>query len=111
MAITKHLHGDLLDTLELVLEFLDNYVDVVDGDYGEPAPNRAMRLHSELSQCVERLERDIRREQQAPVVKTEEWKKAAIIRVLSAAYRSDAATQPSMDRLARGILFAIEERV
>ncbi len=25
-------------------EFLEPFVDVIDGDYGEPAPNKAMRL-------------------------------------------------------------------
>ena len=37
--------SDLLDEIE---EFLDNHSDVVDGSYGEPAPNKAMSLLSAL---------------------------------------------------------------
>lgn len=33
-----------LDVLNEVAEFLDGYSDVVDGDDGAPAPNRAMSL-------------------------------------------------------------------
>lgn len=35
-----------------VLEFLDGQVDVVDGSYGEPAPNRAMTLTSEIKEAL-----------------------------------------------------------
>lgn len=38
----------MYDAIEEALEFIDGYVDVVDGDYGQPAPNRAMRLQSTL---------------------------------------------------------------
>lgn len=37
--------SDLLDRIE---EFLDNYVDVNDGDDGRPVPNRAMSLLSDV---------------------------------------------------------------
>lgn len=36
--------GMLLD----LLEYLDGHSDVVDGDYGQPAPNKAMRLVQEI---------------------------------------------------------------
>ena len=42
----------LEDLLERCAEFIDGYVDVVDGDYGEPEPNRAMRLMSEIRELV-----------------------------------------------------------
>lgn len=42
----------LEDLLERCAEFLDGYVDVVDGDYGQPEPNKAMRLVSEIREVV-----------------------------------------------------------
>lgn len=33
-------------------EFLDGYSDVVDGDYGEPAPNAAMSLLSAINEEI-----------------------------------------------------------
>jgi len=44
--------GEVLDTLTECAEFLDNYVDVVDGDYGEPAPNKAMRVRSHVEDSI-----------------------------------------------------------
>lgn len=38
----------LLAALEEVEDFLDNRADVVDGSYGEPAPNREMQLLQEV---------------------------------------------------------------
>lgn len=38
----------LRGTLGEIIECLDQYADVEDGDYGHPAPNRAMTLLSEL---------------------------------------------------------------
>lgn len=49
--------GELLDTLVECSEFLDNYVDVLDGDYGEPRPNRAMSLHSRVESAIAIVER------------------------------------------------------
>ncbi len=49
--------GGVLDVLADVADFLDNYVDVDDGDYGEPTPNRAMRLHTAVSNAIEVIER------------------------------------------------------
>lgn len=42
-----------LDLLMEVSEFLDNYVDVLDGDYGEPRPNRAMNLKSRIDELLD----------------------------------------------------------
>ena len=36
--------AELLDALEDALDFVTDYEDVVDGDYGVPAPNAAMQL-------------------------------------------------------------------
>lgn len=36
------------DLLDDVREFLDGYIDVTDGDYGEPRPNAAMQLASRI---------------------------------------------------------------
>lgn len=45
----------MLFLLERLSEFLDNYVDVEDGDYGEPRPNRAMTLKEEVDAAIEEL--------------------------------------------------------
>lgn len=42
----------LEELLERCAEFLDGYVDVVDGDYGEPEPNEAMRLTSAIREAI-----------------------------------------------------------
>ena len=42
----------LEELLERCAEFLDGYSDVVDGDYGEPEPNKAMRLLSEINEEI-----------------------------------------------------------
>lgn len=44
--------GEVLDTLTECSEFLDNYVDVLDGDYGEPRPNRAMNIHTSVERSI-----------------------------------------------------------
>ena len=46
---------DFLELLQDVVEFLDNYVDVVDGD-GEPRPNRAMNLTTRCEEALRELE-------------------------------------------------------
>lgn len=38
--------------LQLVIEYLDARADVVDGDYGMPAPNREMRLIQEIQETL-----------------------------------------------------------
>ncbi len=45
----------VLYALEEALEFIEGYVDVVDGDYGIPEPNRAMRLQQALQDAVDVL--------------------------------------------------------
>ena len=42
----------LEDLLDRCAEFLDGQVDVVDGDYGVPEPNKAMRLVSAIREEV-----------------------------------------------------------
>jgi hypothetical protein len=40
-----------------VSEFLEGQVDVVDGDYGIPKPNRAMSLQGRIMDLLTRYER------------------------------------------------------
>ena len=42
----------LEELLERCAAFLDGYSDVVDGDYGEPEPNAAMRLLSAINEEI-----------------------------------------------------------
>jgi hypothetical protein len=42
----------LEELLERCAAFLDGYSDVVDGDYGEPEPNKAMRLLSAINEEI-----------------------------------------------------------
>lgn len=56
--MTDQTRNELLNLLEDVHEFLDNYIDVEDGDYGEPRPNRAMSLDNEVARMIKKLERD-----------------------------------------------------
>jgi predicted nucleic acid-binding Zn-ribbon protein len=44
----KRLEADLLECRE----YLEEEVDVIDGDYGEPAPNRAMQLVSMIDDTL-----------------------------------------------------------
>ena len=100
------MHGDLLETLDNVLEFLDNQMDVDDGSYGVPTPNVAMRLHTELTQAVERLQRDIKHSQ---IEATDERKLERIMRVLKAA-KPAVSVKADPRALASGILMAIQEQ-
>lgn len=104
--ITRYLDGDLLEVLDNVLEFLDDRMDVKDGSYGVPTPNREMALHTELAPVVERLKRSIA---QRIIESTDERKIERIIRVLKAA---KPAVSAKMDHraLASGILMAITEQ-
>jgi len=43
----------LRDVCEDALEFVRGYEDVVDGDYGQPAPNKAMRLAMNIKEALE----------------------------------------------------------
>ena len=51
---TQHTN-ELIDLLVECWEYFDNHADVVDGDYGEPRPNRAMSLQSEVARMLRRL--------------------------------------------------------
>ena len=42
----------LEDLLDRCAEFIDGQVDVQDGDYGEPEPNKAMRLMTAIREVV-----------------------------------------------------------
>jgi hypothetical protein len=101
---TKNLNGDLLDTLNSVSEFLDNYVDVVDGDCGEPRPNKAMSLKGEVDRAYARLERDIEAAKNAKP-RTEEEKLKALECALA------FSTPPCLRRKAAiAVLYTLEER-
>ena len=45
--------------LDDALEYIDDHVDVVDGSYGEPAPNRAMSLASSIRERIETRTRSL----------------------------------------------------
>lgn len=47
---------ELLAALMECAEFVDNYVDVNDGDDGRPTPNRAMSLHSLILSVIAKAE-------------------------------------------------------
>jgi hypothetical protein len=42
---------NVLSNIDLVLDYLDNMADVVDGDYGQPEPNEEMNLARELQEA------------------------------------------------------------
>ena len=45
-------HDELLAALHAAREYIDGQIDVVDGSYGEPAPNRAMVLAQEIDAAI-----------------------------------------------------------
>ena len=47
----KMIH-ELIDLLGRCAEFIEPYADVVDGAYGEPAPNAAMSLLSAINEEI-----------------------------------------------------------
>ena len=51
---TKHMLRALEELLEDVSEFLSSQIDVVDGDYGEPEPNKAMQLSNAIEYAMGR---------------------------------------------------------
>lgn len=51
------LAADTEQALIDALEFIEPYVDVVDGDYGYPAPNRAMTVAESIRDVLARLDR------------------------------------------------------
>jgi len=48
--------NDLIEAAEEALEFLEDQEDVVDGDYGIPEPNKAMRIASRLREALIEIE-------------------------------------------------------
>jgi hypothetical protein len=48
----KHLVAVLVSALEEAREFIDGKIDVVDGSYGRPEPNKAMRLATEIDAAL-----------------------------------------------------------
>jgi hypothetical protein len=50
------MNPDLVDLLSDIAEELDRYSDVLDGDYGEPRPNWAMRLRQRIDDAIVSLE-------------------------------------------------------
>ena len=53
---------DLVDILDNCAEFLDNYVDVNDGDDGQPVPNRAMSLKADVEAARDAVQQQIDRD-------------------------------------------------
>jgi len=53
---------DLIDILDRCAEFLDNYVDVNDGDDGQPVPNLAMSLKADVEAGRDAVQQQIHRE-------------------------------------------------
>lgn len=49
------IESTVLYAIEEALEFIEGYVDVVDGDYGIPAPNKAMKLQRLLLEAQEAM--------------------------------------------------------
>lgn len=59
----------IISVLNEVIEYLDPYVDVKDGSYGEPAPNRAMSLTVAVQDLIDNLlEAEMRREAKQPIM-------------------------------------------
>lgn len=49
-------HDQAMAALWALMEYLKDRSDVVDGDYGEPAPNEEMRLLGEIDCVADYLE-------------------------------------------------------
>lgn len=52
MPLLREMFIDMHSALYSVLDELDGKIDVVDGDYGEPSPNWAMRLTTEIEEAL-----------------------------------------------------------
>ena len=44
----------MLEALEEALEFIEGYVDVVDENFGQPAPNKAMQVSNTILHALGR---------------------------------------------------------
>lgn len=47
----------MLEVLQECREFLDGQIDSVDGDYGVPAPNKAMKLAHRIDEVIAETDR------------------------------------------------------
>jgi hypothetical protein len=56
--LTRTQLADILDALSGARDLLDGQIDVVDGDYGEPAPNRAMTVCAHIDEAMAHLIRE-----------------------------------------------------
>ena len=56
-TLTRSQIADVLDALSAARDLLDGQIDVVDGDYGVPAPNRAMTVCQQLDGSIELMVR------------------------------------------------------
>jgi hypothetical protein len=54
MEIPAEKYQRMEAALEDALEFIESYVDVVDGDYGQPAPNKAMQVSQTILHALGR---------------------------------------------------------
>ena len=61
MTLSRKHISDVLWALSEAREYLDGYVDVVDGDYGEQRPNRAMQICNDLDEAITALDREFDR--------------------------------------------------
>jgi hypothetical protein len=52
MEMKKELANNIYDVFNDLLEFLDNYSDVIDGPGGEQRPNEAMRLMTRIEELM-----------------------------------------------------------
>jgi hypothetical protein len=60
--LTEKQMVDVVEAVNAAYDFLDGYVDVVDGSYGEPAPNKAMSLQ----QCLGEVQNTLDKAMNAP---------------------------------------------
>lgn len=56
--LTRTQLADILEALEAARDHLDGEIDVVDGDYGQPEPNRAMVICQQLDEAMNHVERE-----------------------------------------------------
>ncbi len=56
--LTRTQLADILEALEAAREHLDGEIDIVDGDYGEPRPNRAMSICNRIDEAMVHVERE-----------------------------------------------------
>ena len=52
MLVMQEKLDEMMDLLVDIQDFLEGQEDVVDGDYGAPAPNRAMVLNMRIKEIL-----------------------------------------------------------